>query len=175
MPGAPHRALEPNPDASIEHPRRKLRRGHAPAPSRRLGEPREPSSINALLREHHHTRLYVSPLHWTATQLQLLECQLTLLPSGDSAESDATGVLAAEGAASRSDSTMEVHLFALASDSRAFYFYTARVPLAFLRRLERPSRHFPGGGFRVQYHRVSLTSPDKVRSIGSALAAIHGG
>ncbi|KAL2753230.1 hypothetical protein ACRALDRAFT_1065430 [Sodiomyces alcalophilus JCM 7366] len=40
----------------------------------------EPLSINAVLREHHRTRLYVSPLKWTADHLQLLGCHFTSRP-----------------------------------------------------------------------------------------------
>ncbi|KAJ5626562.1 hypothetical protein N7528_003989 [Penicillium herquei] len=35
----------------------------------------EPDSIHAILQDHCRTRLYVPPVAWTETQLQLLECQ----------------------------------------------------------------------------------------------------
>ena len=35
----------------------------------------EPKSINAILREHPHQRLYVPPIVWTSDQPRLLDCQ----------------------------------------------------------------------------------------------------
>jgi hypothetical protein len=35
----------------------------------------EPFSLNGLLRQHCHDRLYVHPLRWTAQHLQLLNCR----------------------------------------------------------------------------------------------------
>jgi len=35
----------------------------------------QPFSLNDLLRQHCHDRLYVKPLHWTAQHLQLLKCR----------------------------------------------------------------------------------------------------
>jgi hypothetical protein len=36
----------------------------------------QPFSLNDLLRQHCHDRLYVQPLHWTAQHLQLLKCRI---------------------------------------------------------------------------------------------------
>jgi len=38
-------------------------------------QPPQPLSLNDLLRQHCHDRLYVKPLHWTARHLQLLKCR----------------------------------------------------------------------------------------------------
>ena len=38
-------------------------------------QPPQPFSLNDLLRQHCHDRLYVKPLHWTAQHLQLLKCR----------------------------------------------------------------------------------------------------
>ena len=38
-------------------------------------QPPQPLSLNDLLRQHCHDRLYVKPLHWTAQHLQLLKCR----------------------------------------------------------------------------------------------------
>ena len=38
-------------------------------------QPPQPLSLNGLLRQHCHDRLYVKPLHWTAQHLQLLKCR----------------------------------------------------------------------------------------------------
>jgi hypothetical protein len=38
-------------------------------------QPPEPLSLNDLLRQHCHDRLYVYPLRWTAQHLQLLNCR----------------------------------------------------------------------------------------------------
>jgi hypothetical protein len=38
-------------------------------------QPPEPLSLNGLLRQHCHDRLYVHPLRWTAQHLQLLNCR----------------------------------------------------------------------------------------------------
>ena len=38
-------------------------------------QPLQPLSLNDLLRQHCHNRLYVKPLHWTAQHLQLLKCR----------------------------------------------------------------------------------------------------
>jgi hypothetical protein len=49
-------------------------------------QPPQPLSLNDLLRQYCHDRLYVQPLHWTAQHLQLIECrfvrrQRTLQPT----------------------------------------------------------------------------------------------
>ena len=49
-------------------------------------QPPQPFSLNDLLRQHCHDRLYIKPLHWTAQHLQLLKCrfvrrQRTLQPT----------------------------------------------------------------------------------------------
>ena len=38
-------------------------------------QPPQPFSLNDLLRQHCHDRLYIKPLHWTAQHLQLLKCR----------------------------------------------------------------------------------------------------
>ena len=38
-------------------------------------QPPQPFSLNDLLQQHCHDRLYVEPLHWTAQHLQLLKCR----------------------------------------------------------------------------------------------------
>jgi len=40
-----------------------------------VSQPPQPFSLNDLLRQHCHDRLYVKPLHWTAQHLQLLKCR----------------------------------------------------------------------------------------------------
>ena len=37
----------------------------------------DPLSLNGILRQHSRARLYVMPLHWTSTHLQLLRCRFT--------------------------------------------------------------------------------------------------
>ncbi|KAH6981743.1 hypothetical protein BKA56DRAFT_584414 [Ilyonectria sp. MPI-CAGE-AT-0026] len=38
----------------------------------------EPGSVNAIIRTHNRTRLYVKPIYWTSDQLRLLGCQFFL-------------------------------------------------------------------------------------------------
>ena len=72
--------------------------------------------------------------------------------------------------------TSDVYLLALPADSRSLYFYTARIPLAFLDGLDHPSRHFPGGSFSVEYYRIPLTSKKKLPgALEHALSRIHNG
>lgn len=58
-----------------------------PVPSRHTDTP-EPASINAIIHEHCHTRLYVPPIAWTLSQLKLLDCQfIAQKPSSKKPES----------------------------------------------------------------------------------------
>lgn len=40
----------------------------------------QPRSLNDLLRQHCHDRLYVQPLHWTTQHLRLMNCQFARPP-----------------------------------------------------------------------------------------------
>ncbi|CAM1501620.1 Fc.00g036040.m01.CDS01 [Cosmosporella sp. VM-42] len=50
---------------------KKLKPSSQPAVQYRIPEP---LSINAIMREHRGTRLYIKPLYWTSTHLNLLDC-----------------------------------------------------------------------------------------------------
>lgn len=336
---AVHHIPKRKPETPLECTPQKRRRGstpsappsgppHAsPTPSRSAESP-EPSSINAVLREHHRTRLYVPPLHWTQTHLQLLGCRFTLHPPPDeggagseaanapTTDTDSQGQAMSAGASKALDDaireaiahirhtpstevrtlavrglldahgfrqassdlrfhfnrravtmlptqgvfshpsnptapclvyldlntvamrrdesvklssttsqvnapiarlraiyrrriqpqqeqedqyimavliglaqlrrlqlaegravdcpdTVAVQLLALSTNARGLYFYAARAPVAFLDKLDHPSRHFPGGSFHVPYYRISLTSTDYVRRLGGALAVVR--
>ena len=280
---------------------------HIPTPPRSASSP-EPSSVNAVLREHHRTRLYVRPLHWTQTHMQLLGCRFTPHPPPDEGSAGASKVLddairqaifhvrhtasaeirtlavrdlldahgfrqasshlrihfnrqpvatlrtqgvfshpsdptaapclayldlktvamhrdksvklsstttqvnapvarlrvihrrrirpqqeqedryimavliglaqlrrlhLAGGRAVDNPDAVAVHLLAMSTDARGLYFYMARAPVAFLDKLDHPSRHFLGGSFHVPYYRISRTSKDNVRSLGGALAVVR--
>jgi hypothetical protein len=70
---------QPTLSHNLRHPRRD-EGSHANAPWKQHGSPTavakpEPGSINAILREHCRTRLFVAPIIWTSEQLRLLECR----------------------------------------------------------------------------------------------------
>lgn len=67
---------QPQLSLNLRHPQRSL----ADAPWKQHWSPfsaakPEPGSINAILRKHCRTRLFVAPIIWTSEQLRLLECR----------------------------------------------------------------------------------------------------
>ncbi|RSL97464.1 hypothetical protein CDV31_013016 [Fusarium ambrosium] len=69
----------------------------------------------------------------------------------------------------------KIHLLALpAMDTRNLYFYTARIPSAFLERFDSPSRYIPSSPVLISYYRIPLASSAKsIRAVRSALSSVH--
>lgn len=65
----------PRPQTTSVRPRSRPHHGSIPL---RLGPAPKPGSLNAILRHHPRTSLYVSPLRWTSDHLRLLNCQFEM-------------------------------------------------------------------------------------------------
>jgi hypothetical protein len=79
----------------------------------------EPASINAMLREHCRTRLYVHPIAWTTDQPRLLGCQFVrkALPQNPS---EADGPVSATVETNTTDPRVELERRRLADRIRRF-------------------------------------------------------
>lgn len=68
----------------------------------------EPGSVNAIIRTHNRTRLYVKPIYWTADQLRLLGCQFFLSELQPEQRRDTTSLKSASGVAKDKDATSKL-------------------------------------------------------------------
>ncbi|KAK0753878.1 hypothetical protein B0T18DRAFT_385850 [Schizothecium vesticola] len=66
----------------------------------------------------------------------------------------------------------KVHLLALDTDTSSLYYYAARIPAAFLDRLNMPSRYFPGEPVLISYRCIPLRRLEErvLRSLVRALS-----
>lgn len=67
----------------------------------------------------------------------------------------------------------KVHLLALPTDTQSLYFYTARIPSAFLDKFDRPSRYFPSNPVRISYYCIPLERATKmIRAMDYAISTV---